>query len=52
MKLYHRAIDHFANDVDANDDDGEDVIVMNYALDFGYLNHLHSIDGGFGADTY
>lgn len=52
MRFYHRAIDHFANDDDANDGDGEDVIEMNYALDFGYLNHLHSIDGGFDADTY
>lgn len=52
MRFYHRAIDHFANDEDANDGDGEDVIEMNYALDFGYLNHLRTIDGGFDVDTY
>lgn len=52
MKFYRRAIDHFANEDDANDVDGGDVIVMNYALDFGYLIHLHSIDGGFDVDTY
>lgn len=53
MRFYHRAIDRFANDDDdANDGDGEDLIGMNYALDFGYLYHLRSIDGGFDADTY
>lgn len=52
MRFYHRAIVRFANYDDANDGDGEDVIEMNYALGFGYLNHLRSIDGGFDADTY